>query len=219
MGNRVSDEQPELLTDLRVLIVAADPMARGGLAALLDGQEGIMVAGRAPVDDEIAHAADIYDADLVVWDLGGSDVDAVARLADEAEAMPPVVALLADPALAGSAWAAGARGLLFRDVTGGRLNAAARAVVEGTTVLDAAFAESLLRRVDHDDSPVEPLTPREREVLALLAEGRGNKAVAAELGVSENTVKFHINAIFGKLGVQSRTEAVTRAARLGLILL
>lgn len=63
----------------------------------------------------------------------------------------------------------------------------------------------------------EPLTPREIDVLRLLAEGHPNKGIAAVLGVTENTVKFHVNALFGKLGVQSRTEAVTRAARAGLV--
>jgi len=68
-------------------------------------------------------------------------------------------------------------------------------------------------------TPVEELTPRERHVLQLLAEGLPNKAIADRLGISEHTVKFHVSAIMSKLGAQSRTEAVTRAARLGLIIL
>jgi DNA-binding NarL/FixJ family response regulator len=66
---------------------------------------------------------------------------------------------------------------------------------------------------------VEDLTPRELEVLGLLAEGLPNKAIGLRLGISEHTVKFHVNAVLGKLGAQSRTEAVVRATRLGLILL
>ena len=84
-------------------------------------------------------------------------------------------------------------------------------------MLDDDAADALLRRGASGAGPVEPLTPRELGVLRLLGEGLPNKAVAARLEVSENTVKFHVNAIFGKLGVQSRTEAVVRATRLGLI--
>ena len=64
---------------------------------------------------------------------------------------------------------------------------------------------------------MEPLTPREREVLGLLAEGLTNRAIAERLGISEHTAKFHVNAILGKLGVETRTEAVGEAARLGLV--
>jgi DNA-binding NarL/FixJ family response regulator len=69
------------------------------------------------------------------------------------------------------------------------------------------------------ESPIEELTPRELAALRLLAEGLPNKTIALRLGISEHTVKFHVNAILGKLGVASRTEAVVRATRLGLILL
>ncbi len=69
------------------------------------------------------------------------------------------------------------------------------------------------------DAPAEALTPREREVLQLLAEGLANRAIAQRLAISEHTVKFHVNAILGKLNAQSRTEAVVRAARLGLLIL
>jgi two-component system nitrate/nitrite response regulator NarL len=75
------------------------------------------------------------------------------------------------------------------------------------------------RQVRADFGPVEELTPRELEVLRLMAEGLPNKTVALRLGISEHTVKFHVNAILGKLGVSSRTEAVVHATRLGLILL
>ena len=89
-------------------------------------------------------------------------------------------------------------------------------------MLDASFAGDLLLSTQPetaDERPVEDLTPRELEVVQLLAEGLPNKAIAKRLGVSDHTIKFHVNAILGKLGAQSRTEAVVRATRLGLIVL
>ncbi|HEY6006255.1 MAG TPA: LuxR C-terminal-related transcriptional regulator, partial [Anaeromyxobacter sp.] len=82
----------------------------------------------------------------------------------------------------------------------------------------AALARDWLRPPD-DAAAVEGLTAREREVLALLAEGLANKAIAARLGISEHTAKFHVNAILGKLGAGSRAAAIVKAARLGLVVL
>src|SRR5262249_58818697 len=121
---------------------------------------------------------------------------------------------------AGAALAAGARGVLLRDTPADRLAAALEAAVRGLVVLDESLAEGWLRRPAAGAAPlVEPLTPRELQVLELLAEGLSNKAIAGRLGISDHTAKFHVNAILGKLGVQSRTEALVQAARLGLIVL
>jgi DNA-binding NarL/FixJ family response regulator len=98
--------------------------------------------------------------------------------------------------------------------------AALQAAAQGLAVLDPAFASEVLpARERMGEAPIEELTPRELEVLQLLAEGLSNRAVARQLDISEHTVKFHVNAILGKLGAQSRTEAVVRATRLGMILL
>ena len=205
------------MADVRVLVVADDPLVRGGLAALLADYPGVAVVGHAEADDDLTHAAETYGAELLVWDLGSAPAAAIDRLSAAGGAMPPTVALLSDRTAARRAWSAGARGLLHRDVTPARLAAALAAVAEGAVVLDDAFADALLGRGDPRGAPIEPLTPRELAVLRLLAEGHANKAIAARLEVSENTVKFHVNAIFGKLGAGSRTEAVTRATRMGLV--
>src|SRR5262249_58563746 len=116
--------------------------------------------------------------------------------------------------------AAGARGVLLRDSDGRRLSAALFAIVQHIAVLEDALAVPTLRIPrPGEDLQVAPLTPRESEVLQLLAQGLSNKEIAQRLNVSEHTAKFHVNAILGKLGAQSRTEAVVRAARLGLILI
>jgi DNA-binding NarL/FixJ family response regulator len=93
-------------------------------------------------------------------------------------------------------------------------------VALGLASLDPALAAALIPPQDQAPTPpAEELTPRELEVLRLVAQGLPNKAIAQRLEISEHTVKFHVNAILGKLGVQSRTEAVVHATRLGLILL
>ena len=205
------------MAEVRVLVVGSDPLVRGGIAAMLADRPGIAVAGGAADAEDVVGVAEASGADVVVWDLGTDLPLGIERLSAAVSALAPVVALLGDASAAAQAWAAGARGLLHRDTPPERLAAAVVAVAEGATVLDDDAADALLRRAAPGAGPVEPLTPRELEVLRLLAEGLANKAVAARLEVSENTVKFHVNAIFGKLGVQSRTEAVVRATRLGLI--
>ncbi len=205
------------MAEVRVLVVGNDPLVRGGIAAMLAGRPGIAVAGGATDAEDVVGAAEAYGADVVVWDLGSSLPLGIERLSAAVRGLVPVVALLSDASAAAQAWATGARGLLHRDTPPERLAAAIAAVAEGATVLDDDAADALLRRATPGAGPVEPLTPRELEVLRLLAEGLANKTVAARLEVTENTVKFHVNAIFGKLGVQSRTEAVVRATRLGLI--
>jgi two-component system, NarL family, nitrate/nitrite response regulator NarL len=132
----------------------------------------------------------------------------------------PVVVLAADEEAAEGAWAAGVHSLLSRRVEPEPLARALLATSEGLAVLDPMLASVLLRSTPRDDgTPLDPLTPREIEVLQLVAEGLPNKGIAARLGVSEHTAKFHVNAILRKLGAQSRTEAVVRATRRGLILL
>ena len=148
------------------------------------------------------------------------------RLAEQRASLPPVLILLPEhdfgAASAAQAWQAGARGLLPRNADPAAIAAAAHSLAQGLVVLDRDVAAELLLAAapDHTaDALVEPLTPREHEVLQLLAEGLTNRAIAQRLEISEHTVKFHVNAILGKLAAQSRTDAVMRATRLGLILL
>jgi two-component system, NarL family, nitrate/nitrite response regulator NarL len=133
---------------------------------------------------------------------------------------PPIVALLANASAAVAAWSAGAGGVALRDVEVEVLAAAVSAVAHGLAVFDPTVAAALLPAASLPEVAVDvELTRREREVLQLLAEGLPNKTIARRLEVSEHTVKFHVNAILGKLSAHSRTEAVVRAGRLGLILL
>ena len=211
---------PSPRNDLLVLIVASDPLARAGLAALLADQPGCSVVGQVTGEADVAAAIDIYRPDVVIWDLGWNAALALEHLADLEGANPPIVALLPDETHVADAWTAGARGLLLRRSDPAGLVATLLAVVQGLVVLDPELASAVPPARDRAPAPVMgDLTPREQEVLGLLAEGLPNKSIAHRLSISEHTVKFHVNAILGKLGAQSRTEAVTRATRLGLILL
>ncbi len=198
---------------LRVLVVAADPLVRSGLALMLAAQSGRLDVQQAGVPAVSALAQS--RPDVVVWDAGGQPFGEIESYADGA----PVLALVADEAHAAEAIAAGASGALARDGSGESIAAAVAALGAGLAVLDRAYLADLAgaRAVPEVEPLREPLTPREREVLGLLAEGLSNKEVAARLSISEHTAKFHVNAVLAKLGVQRRLEAVVRAARLGMI--
>lgn len=126
----------------------------------------------------------------------------------------PLIALVEGERAAAEALGAGARAVLHRESDARILVAAIRAVAGGLLVLGPGY-ERVRPATPRGRS--EPLTAREREVLALLGEARSNKEIAQRLGISEHTAKFHVNAVLAKLGAQRRTEAVVEAARLGLI--
>ncbi|MGO9831772.1 MAG: helix-turn-helix domain-containing protein, partial [Myxococcaceae bacterium] len=152
--------------------------------------------------------------DAILWDAGPLPV-----LESDEGRGAPVVALVQDERAARAVLAAGAAGALLRAVEPATVGAALLAVTHGLTVSEASFRH--LRPLPELPAPASPgdFTPREREVLALLAEGLPNAAIAERLGISRHTVKFHVNALLQKLGVERRTEAVVRAARLGLVVL
>ncbi len=201
-----------------VLVVSADPLARGGLVGMLGRRPGLTLAG-----EQSAAALELLAAppDVILWDLGASGrVEPGAIL----ESGIPVLALATDATRAAEAMELGVTGILFRDGDAGRMDAALQAIALGLTVLDEPFREALLRAElepagGRADLRGEELTPREREVLGLLAQGLSNRALGRRLGISENTARFHVNAILAKLGARSRTDAVVRAARAGLVMI
>ena len=205
---------------LRVLIVASDPLARAGLVGLVDAVPRCTVVGQMAPEEDVVSGLDLYRPDVMVWDLGWDPEVAFEQLAALGKGSPPVVALLSDGAQGAEVIAAGARGLLPRDVDPESLETALVGVSRGLVVMAPGLVPSPVSDgVPPQTLGAPDLTPREREVLQLVAEGMGNKSIAHNLSVSEHTVKFHVNSILGKLGAQSRTEAVTQAARLGLLLL
>ena len=217
------------MADLRILVIADDALARAGLAALLAEQPGCAVVGRASGLDDLPALVEVYRPDVLLWDMSWQPDSAIERLSVLVESAPPVAVLLPDEGRVIEVWSAGVRAVLRRDATPVQVAAALHAISQGLGVVDGSFAAvlaqpvglSTLRSWDgpQPDPLVEGLTARELAVLRLVAEGLPNKTIAVKLGISEHTVKFHVNAILGKLGVASRTEAVVRATRLGLIFL
>lgn len=209
------------MSELRVLIVAGDLLARTGLAALLADQ--VHVVGQVDADTTLADTLDVYQPDVLLWDLGWEpDINGFMSLLDNLELVEPVLVLLPDEthAQAVTTLIGPNGGLLPRNISAERLVTATSAVAQGLMVLDPTLAEAVLPGgTPAVDPPVEDLTPREIEVLRLLAEGLPNKTIARRLGISDHTVKFHVNAIMTKLDAQSRTGAVVKAMRLGLLVL
>jgi DNA-binding NarL/FixJ family response regulator len=196
-------------------VVAESALVRSGLVTILGSSPAIQVVAEAsPKDaDQLAETG----IDVVVCNV--EDLAESQELPQTPEGVP-VLALVGTPEMARSLFRAGAKGVIARDASPDRLTAASVAVASGLCALDEASLQGLLVPVA-PPAPVEPdvalLTPREREVLELLAEGLSNKVVALRLDISEHTAKFHVNSILDKLEADTRTDAVVRAARRGLL--
>ncbi|MEV6524880.1 response regulator transcription factor [Longispora sp. NPDC051575] len=204
---------------MRVLLVDDHPVVRAGLRALLTGQPGLEVIGEASTGEEGVALAAALRPDVVLMDLqlgpGIDGVTATERVL--ALAYPPRVLILTTydtDADIVRAVAAGATGYLLKDAPPEELFRAVRAAAAGETVLSGPVASRLARRVRE---PGVTLSPREVEILQLLAEGLTNEQIAGRLFISRATVKTHLVHIFGKLGVDSRTAAVTTAMERRLI--
>jgi DNA-binding NarL/FixJ family response regulator len=212
---------------LHVLIVSPLPAVRAGLRALLGGADDVAIVGEAERLEALGHSPGDAWPDVVVLDAEPA-FDPAELTHGEAVLPPPAVVILGPVeraaalggALAGRGWS-----YLPRNVGADALQAAVWAAARGLITLDPALAGGLLRGDPEETSaPVEAggvqdLTAREREVLQLVAMGLANKMIAARLGISEHTVKFHVAAILTKLNAGSRTEAVHVGARRGLVTL
>ncbi len=200
------------MNDIKVLLVAENPLARMGLAALLAGVSGLTVAGQSS-GNQLALDLELAKPDVIAWDWSWNAVPELPR-------EMPIVALLKEASQAAEAWRAGARGLLLGNLDPDSLGAALASASHGFAVIEPTLVSALAQvEITHSETQIEALTPREMEVLQLLAAGLPNKTIASRLSITDHTVKFHVNAIMTKLGVQSRTEAVVRATKLGLIIL
>jgi DNA-binding NarL/FixJ family response regulator len=202
----------------RVFVAASTAALRLGLRALLDGP-GIEVVGDGPAPDGAP-----ADADVVV--IGDDELLAAAAGVIAEAGTRAVVAVADDERPAQTLRGLPLRGwaIVSPEASAAELQAALTAAAQGFTVLPAGLAPRVLppRGAGPDPrrgEPPEPLTPREREVLELLGQGLSNRRIAERLGISEHTAKFHVASVCGKLGAGSRTEAVSRGVRLGLVTL
>ena len=215
--------QPESAPPIRVLLADDHAVARQGIRTMLEEAADIEVVAEAADGKEALEKARAFRPDLVLTDVqmpGMGGIELVAALKAEGLASRTIILtahLQGD--LIVEAMKAGADGYLLKDARGPELVNAVRAVHKGETFLQPAAASELARRVGaaSERDSVMALTPRELEVLGLLAEGLRNKEIAREKALSEATVRFHVAHIFEKLEVGSRTEAVTKALRLGII--
>ncbi|MFI7668843.1 response regulator [Nocardia sp. NPDC049526] len=204
---------------IRLLLVDDHAIVRAGLRALLESNDDITVVGDAPTAEAAVAFCTTTPVDLVLMDLsfgpGRSGVDATAEL--RALAQPPNVLVVTNydtDADILSAIEAGACGYILKDTPPMELLAAVRSASAGESVLSPAVASKLMIRVRRADTT---LSPREIEVLRLVADGSSNREIAKELFLSETTVKSHLVHIYAKLGVRSRTSAVARAREQGTL--
>ncbi|RMI30996.1 LuxR C-terminal-related transcriptional regulator [Nocardia stercoris] len=204
---------------IRVLLADDHAIVRAGLRALLSTAGDIEVVGEAATADEAVALCGATEVELVLMDLrfgqGHSGVDATTAL--RALPSPPQVLVVTnydtDADILGAV-EAGACGYILKDTPPAELLVAVRAAASGESVLSPAVATRLMTRVRTPDSA---LTPREVEVLRLVADGHSNREIARQLFLGETTVKSHLVHIYAKLGVKSRTSAVARARERGAL--
>lgn len=201
---------------IRVLCIDDHPVVRSGLAAMLAVEPDFAPADLAADGDEARALATARRPDVVLLDLrlrGEDGVDLVREL----RILAPAARIIMITSFSGDepvhrALQAGALGYLLKDSLHRELLAAIRAVLDGRRYVQAEVAQQLA-----EAGPRVALTARERDVLALLAEGLRNKEIAARLGVGEATARSHVEAILGKFGARERTAAVAQAARRGFL--
>ena len=208
---------------IRLLIADDHPVVRAGLSGLLSDEAGFEVVAEASDGDEAVRLAVATRPDVVLMDLRMPRVDGVAATArisaGEAGDPPPRVLILTtyesdDQILA--AIEAGASGYLLKAAPQAEIVAGIRSVAAGQSALSPQVAVRLVERMRRP-APETVLTPRELDVLRLVARGHSNKQIAVALGIGESTVKTHLLKIFEKLGVTDRTRAATLAMERGLL--
>jgi DNA-binding NarL/FixJ family response regulator len=204
---------------IRVLLADDHAVVREGLRSFLQLQDGIEVVGEAADGIAARRLAEELQPDVVIMDLvmpEGGGVAAIEALRSRPEIRVLVLSSYIDDAQVFNAIQAGAAGYLLKDVAPEDLAQAIRDVHAGQAVLHPEAASRLMHRTAEPAVGAD-LTPRERDVLRLLAEGFANKEIGRRLFVSEKTVKTHVSSILGKLGVQDRTQAALAAVRLRLL--
>jgi DNA-binding NarL/FixJ family response regulator len=212
--------------EVRVLVVDDHAVVRRGVIAYLEVLDDVEVVGEAEdgaaalkVLAELA----VHDRlpDVALMDLQMPGMDGVAAIAEMRRRFPSVQVVVltsfGEIERVHAALHEGAAGYLLKDAGPGEIAAALQAAARGEVFLDAAVARRLAQEIRSPRSGLRSLTAREREILRLVAEGRSNKEIAAELVISERTARTHVSNLLGKLGLASRTQAALLAIREGLV--
>jgi NarL family two-component system response regulator LiaR len=206
---------------IRVMLVDDHTMVRRGLATFLMVFDDMTLVGEATNGADAIRRCAETTPDVILMDMIMPDMDGVAATRAIRERFPQVqiIALTSfkEGSLVKNALEAGAIGYLLKDVTAEELAVAIRAAHSGRATLSPDVVQAMVQSANQPPSPGADLTEREREVLALMVEGLNNTQIAGRLTISPATIKSHVSNILSKLGVASRTEAVTLALRRGLV--
>jgi len=208
---------------IRVVIVDDHEIVRQGLRTLLEPEPDLEVVGEAATGSEALSTCGRLHPDVVLLDLRLPDLDGVevCRMLRERDTGVHVLALTTfdDPDLVDRCIQAGVSGYVVKDVEQFELKRSIRLVAQGQAAIDPKVGARLMERLrtqpDAQPAPASPLTAQQRGILRLLADGRSTREIAAELALSENTVKGYIQEIFRRLDVNNRVAAVMRASRAG----
>jgi DNA-binding NarL/FixJ family response regulator len=209
---------------IKLLIADDHPVVREGLIAMISREPDFKVVAEASNGLEAVNKAAQFKPDVILMDLRMPELDGVEAIRQIAEAEPDtkfiILTTFSDDEYIFKGIEVGARAYLLKDAPREELFKAIRAVYQGESLIQPVVASKVLSRfaeMSRQTQAPEILTERELEVLTLIAKGSANKEIAAELHISNSTVKTHIANIFQKLGTNDRTEAVTIALKKGII--
>ena len=208
---------------IRILVADDHPVVRDGLVAMLSTQPDFLVVGQAATGNEVLTNIEIAQPDIVLLDLEMPELDGVEALEQVTSDHPDVKVLVFtafddDERIVGAVQA-GAQGYLLKGSPRDEVFDAIRVISQGGSLLQPVVASKLMKHVSSEVEQAgwSQLTPRELEVLELLAKGMTNKEIAVELVITVRTIKFHVSSILRKLEAGNRTEAVRIAASRGII--
>ena len=211
---------------IRLILVDDHKLFREGLRRILELQEGLQVVGEAGNGEEALRLADLCPCDVILMDINMPGLNGVEATRQVKERHPRTAVLVLsihdDREYLLEVLNAGAAGYVLKDIEPVKLVEAIRLVAAGESVVDPSLTSKLISELTRlsvrgEEVVANPLTEREREVLALMAEGLNNRDIAAKIFVSEKTVKNHVTNIFRKLDVSDRTQAVVQGVKRKLV--